>query len=144
MGLLTCWAIRSEELISPKLWHWLKARHELHARPNGHKETRKQLQRALLFLVILCLLQSGCLAPMKEGQGDFYMSVPGDPSSPNLAVARPECCLHTLQHDKWPWKWISAFPTVSLKQAKTHTIAISPSSEFHYTSVSSVLFWQPV
>lgn len=48
----------------------------------------------------------------------------------------------TFHRDKWPWKWISVFHSTSLKQAKTHTIAFSPSSEFHYTSVSSVLFWQ--
>lgn len=118
---------------------------------NHHKEIPdyfrdiKQLQTARLLQREICsLFLSGCLAPVYWMESITCLC-PGASfliihSRQGESVAYTD----TVQHDKWPWKWISAFPSTSLKQVKTHTIAISPSSGFHYTLVSSVLFWQPV
>lgn len=46
------------------------------------------------------------------------------------------------QHDKWPWKWISAFFYYNHYRTPKHTVAISPSSGFHYSLAFPLLFWQ--
>lgn len=50
---------------------------------DDHKDTRqyKNIQKKRVISVILCLLQSGCFAPVLEWWGASNMSVPGGPLS---------------------------------------------------------------
>lgn len=51
---------------------------------------------------------------------------------------RPKRCPH-----RWPWKIRSSpLRSPSIKEAKTHSVAISQSTGFHYTLASLLLFWQ--
>lgn len=105
-----------------RLWGDTKQTHKDTKHPlRDARQLQKQLQKAKLFPREICsLFFCGCLATV-YWMGSNTCLFPGSHFL-KICPWQGEMFAYTdtIQHNKWPWKWISAFPSTSLKQVNTH------------------------